>query len=125
MSDLEFPTLSRLPDGEKFKLSSPNASKEGKDTDGGYWITRPRFTRRPPKSFKFSYTDISDDDKATLLDFWEDKAKGSSVAFNWTDPSTGLIHNVRFGKGVELEFDRTGYGPINRWDTNELTVTEV
>lgn len=125
MASLEFPNLSRKPDGETYGVSSPNPSKEGNDTDGGYWMTRPKYTRKPPRSFKFKFTDLSQADHDALLDFWETKAKGSSVAFLWRNPADKKQYNVRFGKGMSLTLDRTGYGPINRYDSGEITLTEV
>jgi hypothetical protein len=119
-----FPTLSKHPDAESFKISVPNPSKDGQDTDGGYFITRPKYTRRPPRSFKFQYKDIGQADRVTLEAFW-DQVKGSSVAFNWTDPTTNVLHNVRFGKGTTLEISRYGMGLNHRYDTNEITLTEV
>lgn len=124
MPTLDFPTLSMKPDGESYRLSAPNPSKDGEQTDGGYWITRPRYTRKPPRSFSFKFVDISQADRDELLAFWED-VKGSSVAFNWRDPTDDALYNVRFGKGFELEFSRTGHGTNHRYDTNEIKLTEV
>ena len=124
MADLEFPNLSIKPDGETYKVKVPNPSKEGSDTDGGYFITRPKYTRKPPRSFSFVFKDLSQNDRDTLEAFW-DRVKGSSVAFNWREPTNGKLFNVRFGKGLELEFSRVGIGTNHRYDTNEITLTEV
>jgi hypothetical protein len=112
-------------DGESYKASTPNPAIDDQQTDGGWWITRPKFTRAPSRSWKFKFTDISQADKDTLENFFRNTVKGSSVVFTWTDPSDNQVHSVRFGKGYNLEFTRTGYGPINRYDTNEMTLTEV
>lgn len=125
MPTLDFPTLSKKPDGESFKLKVPNPAKEPEDTDGGYSITRPKYTRKPPLTFTFAFKDISQADRDTLLTFWREIVKGSSVAFNFRDPTNGVLHNVRFGKGYELEFKRVGFGSNHRYDTNDIVLTEV
>lgn len=122
--ELTFPTLSIQPDASTFKVSIPNPAKEPESTDGGYMFTRPKFTRRPAKTFSFKFVDIGQQDRNALTNFWE-TTKGSSVAFNWRDPTSGTLHNVRFGKGMTLEFVRTGVGTNHRYDTNEITLTEV
>lgn len=124
MADLEFPTLSIGPDGESYKVSIPNAAKEPNDTDGGYMFTRPKFTRRAARTFSFSFKDLSQADVDTLEAFWF-QTKGSAVAFNWRHPIKGTLHNVRFGKGMTLEFSRVGIGFNHRYDTNEIQLTEV
>lgn len=122
---MDFPTLSQKPDGETFKVSIENPAIEPQNTDGGYLITRPKYTRAPPRTFMFQFSDISQDDRTTLDTFFSTQAKGSSVAFDWADPTSGTVYNVRFSKGFILEFDRTGYGSNHRYDTNMISLTEV
>lgn len=122
---VDFPTLSMRPDGTSFKVSIPNPSIESEETDGGYFNTRPRYTRRPPKTFTFKFTDIGQDDRDTLDHFFSEVVKGSSVIFNWTDPTNGAVHQVRFSQGFKLEFIRTGVSFNHRYDTNEISLTEV
>ena len=124
MTDLVFPTLSIQPDALSFKVSIPNAAKEPQETDGGYMFTRPKFTRRAARTFSFKFKDLSQADKAALEGFWF-QTKGSAVAFNWTEPTTGAVHNVRFGKGMTIEFQRSGVGFNHRYDTNDIQLTEV
>lgn len=119
-----FPTLSLLPDGATYSVDQENPAMEGQDTDGGYWVTRRRYTRTPPKSFSFSFSHINATDVATLQNFWN-TVGGSSSAFNWINPVTGLTYNVRFGKGMKLEFKRTGYGSNHYYDSSTITLTEV
>lgn len=122
----DFPTLSKKPDGESYKEETDNPSIDPEGTDGGYFITRPRYTRTPPTTFRFRFRDISLADKGILDTFWKTTVKGSSVGFNWTNPVTGTVHNVRFGKEMKkIEFERTGYGTNHRFDTGEIILTEV
>lgn len=122
---VDFPTLSMRPDGLSFRVSIPNPSIESEETDGAYFNTRPRYTRRPPKTFRFKFTDLGQDDRDTLDDFFSNVVKGSSVIFNWTDPTNGSVHQVRFSPGFKLEFARTGVSFNHRYDTNEISLTEV
>lgn len=119
-----FPTLSMKPDGETLRIQLENPAIESEMMDGGYYITRPRYTRTPPRTFLFQFTDISEADKNTLMAFW-DGVKGSSYAFNWVNPTTGVTHNVRFSKGLTLEFIRVGIGTNHRYNTSEISLTEV
>lgn len=122
--ELFFPTLSIQPDASTLKIAIPNPAKEPESTDGGYMFTRPKFTRRPAKTFSFKFQDLGQADRDILEQFW-DRVKGSSVAFNWRDPTNNKLHNVRFGKGMSLEFMRTGVGMNSRYETNEIQLTEV
>jgi hypothetical protein len=122
---VDFPTLSMRPDGLSFKVSIPNAAIESDETDGGYYSTRPRYTRRPPKTFRFKFTDIGQADRDVLDTFFSTTVKGSSLIFNFTDPTNGTVHQVRFSKGFQLEFVRTGVASNHRYDTNEISLTEV
>ncbi len=123
-----FPTLSIKPDGLSLEVKSPNPAFEGQNTDGGYWITRRKYTRTPPKSYIFDLTPLTNDDKNTLLTFWN-TVGGSSAIFNWTNPQDGLTYSVRFGKGYELSFKRLGGGTsasgIHYWEVNGMVLTEV
>jgi len=121
----EFPTLSIGFDSTSYKVSRANPAYEGEDTDGGYVVgSRPRYTRSPPRTFTFKFVNVSHADRVTLEAFWE-TVKGSSVIFQWRDPTTAVLHDVRFTKGMMLEFERTGYGTNHRYDTGTVSMTEV
>ncbi len=119
-----FPTLSIGLDASTFQETSENTAVSGGDTEGGYVYTRARHTRRPRRSFMFSFTDISDNDKSTLQTFWDDR-QGGSGAFNWTHPVSSTVYNVRFDIEMELEFERAGYGNNHRWNSSTITLKEV
>jgi hypothetical protein len=124
---MNYPALSMLPDGDTLNQQDDNPALEGQDTDGAYFITRPRYTRTPPRTFMFAYSDLSKADRDTLSDFFRTSAKGSSVAFNWTHPVTAEVINVRFSKGFKLETTRWGGGAgnLSRYKTNTISITEV
>jgi phage-related protein len=100
------------------------AVKEG-EMDGGYVVSRPRFTRTPRRMFSFKHVDISDADKQTLANFWAAR-RGSAGAFNWVHPISGVTINVRFSSDMgKMRFNRAGYGTNHRWDSEEIILKEV
>lgn len=118
-----YPTNIRILDAATFKESSEDVALSLNETDGGYAISRPKFTRRPRRTFSWRYVEMRDADKAALLAFWE-LVKGRSNAFNWQHPVSGTIYNVRFGD-MEMSFSRAGYGPINLWQSDTIVIKEV
>lgn len=119
-----YPTLSYDFDATSFKESSENPVIPPSSTEGGYTITRPRFTRRPRRTFMFRHLGISEADRLTLQNFWDDHY-GGSLAFNWTHPVTSVVYNVRFDPQMTMDFDRIGFGTNHRYDTGTITLKEV
>ena len=91
-------------------------------TDGGYEMTRARYTRAPRKTFTTGYTSIKDADKALLEAFWQ-AHQGGSLAFTWTDLTTGVEETVRFTEQA-LKFNYVGRGNSHRWDI-DLSIKQV
>ncbi|KAA5604428.1 hypothetical protein F1188_16350 [Roseospira marina] len=123
------PALQARLDAKKFEQTHQDPAMRA-ETEGGYVITRPRFTRRPRRSWTLGLTNIYDDDKATLEAFWNE-VRGGSTAFDLTLPITGEVVPVRFADGSTMKFEYTGsilqddgvHG--GRWDVSGLTVQEV
>jgi len=119
----DYPTLSKDIDASSFSQESENLAV-ATETDGGYVITRSKFTRRPRRVFMFKHTDISEAERNTLQDFW-DARKGGVGAFDWTHPVTLVVYNVRFSPEMKLKFSRSGYGTNHRWDSSDIELREV
>jgi len=120
-----YPVLSLQLDAISLKQESLNTALPAKNTDGGYTITRAKNTRRPRRLFSFKHKNISPADKTLLEDHWN-AMMGSSQAFNWTNPDTSEIINVRFDSGMDkITFERQGYGSNSRWNTGTITLKEV
>lgn len=119
----DYPTFSKELDASSFKESSENPV-HADEMEGGYVVTRAKFTRAPRRAFMFKHADLSNAEKDSLQSFWNDR-KGGAGAFNWTHPVSGQTINVRFAPDMELEFERTGYGTNHRWDSSEITLREV
>lgn len=110
----DFPNLSKGQDAKYYSEKLSDVARKA-ETEGGYEITRPRFKRRPRKIFSTGFTNISNDDKLILENFWN-QVYGGSSAFNWTNPINQTVILVRFDE--ELDFKYAGIGGIHRWDVS-------
>ena len=74
------------------------------ETEGGYEITRPRYTRRPRRTYVTGWSYISSAEKATFDAFW-DQMRGGAGAFMWKRPTDGQEILVRFtGNKPSVEY---------------------
>lgn len=138
--------LTRPMDRKHYSLSVANPAV-ATESEGGYVITRPRFTRRPRRTWTFGYTDISTSDKARIEQFYNDML-GGSMMFYWVDrhafegenwrrandrthiqygwapvTESAYTYLVRFVE--DLKFKEAGVGPHLRWDVPAIKITEV
>ena len=73
------------------------------DQEGGYQITRCRFTR-DRRFWEYEYPYYTAADKATLMTFERTTVRVGSTSFTWTNPLDSVSYTVRFGeKGVEYK----------------------
>lgn len=86
------------------------------NTDGGYELTRKRFTRPQLRRFKIGWTDLSDADYSTLKTFY-DSVETHSI-FQFTHPTTAVVYNVRFESPIEPKY--MGAGLFFRWNVNAI-----
>lgn len=112
---LAFPSLSVNPSYPLIEEWEDNTLRS--DFEGGYQITRPRFTRTRRK-FSIKYHFLSDGDK-TALETFLITVKGGADAFNWTHPMTNVVYTVRFEKPPQFS-----YVNYNIWRT-EFVLMEV
>jgi len=70
---------------------------KGQESEAGYSITRPRFTRNK-RSFKIFYNNVENSIYEQLVDFYENSAVGGAYNFNFTHPLTGVVYDVRFAE---------------------------
>lgn len=112
-----FPTLTSTfgwkPDSKDFTETVDNPAMSA-EMEGGYEITRPRFTRQPRRTFKCVYRQLTDADKALIDAHW-DTQKGGSLIFAWVHPKTGVTYDVRY-KSEKLEWKYVGINGYSRWD---------
>lgn len=93
-----------------------------KEMDGGYVVTRARYTRAPRKTFITGFTNISQADKVAFQNFWDSK-KGGSDSFTWADPITTTVYTVRFVG--QPDFKYVGMGSTYRWDITNVQLEQV
>ena len=91
-----FPTLTRKPQ-EGFEEEYEDSVLRS-DFEGGYEITRQKYTRMR-KSFKnLKWVGLNATDKTAMDTFVTTTVKGGADSFNWTHPVTNTVHVVRFVK---------------------------
>lgn len=100
-------------DSSKFALEYEDPSLQTK-MDGGYVVSRAKFTRPPRRTWTSGYTSISDTDRQTLANFYQ-AVMGGSIIFDWTCPQDKKVYQVRF-VGGSLKFRYVGMGTTQLWD---------
>lgn len=129
-----FPTFSngKLPDQATWEEEHEDPSQSSK-IEGGYVSSRPSFTRRPRKSFRFGYKNVSNTDKVAFEAFW-DAQFGGSTGFTWNHPFNGQSYTVRFvqatnGKPPIYKYAHYHQDPggavDHRWDITQIELQEV
>jgi phage-related protein len=120
----DFPVIHYL-DASSLAESREDPAISPAKMEGGYILSRPRFTRRPRRTWAFMFDLVSDAHKATLEGFW-DTVHGSSDMFNWTHPGTAEVIVVRFDPAMsKLKFSRIIPGAVGVWKTDTIILTEV
>lgn len=114
MSYSTFPTLANKPDSSKHSetVIDPTVRTE---MEGGYVVTRARFTRAPRKEWTIGYTYISDAEKQSIETFVASVRVGSAI-FNWTNPADNVTYLVRFKEPPNYSY--RGQGTYKRWDVS-------
>ena len=114
MTNPVFPTLSQGQDSKLYGIELEDTALKTQ-MDGGYVVSRAKHTRRPRRSFKTGFTFIPSADKLLLEGFY-DSVRGGSVIFDWTDPSTKVVYQVRFAE--KLSFAYEGVGSNQKWSVS-------
>lgn len=121
MADFPTVTLAGLEDSKHFTESSADPAKRY-EMDGGYTVTRPRYTRLPRKTWTTGFTDLTDAEKNNFVAFWESK-KGGSDSFTYLNPADATEYTVRFKGMPKIKY--TGMASLRRWDITEITLEQV
>lgn len=74
--------------------------------EGGYELTRPRFTRKGRKTFTTGFTEMSATDYETFMLFWEDF--GGSKSFTWYNQAEQKNYTVRFAEPPSFTYSGVG-----------------
>lgn len=120
MSNPVFPTLTARQDS-KFYEMTPEDPALRSEMEGGYVVSRPRHTRKPRRTFKTGFSSITQADYVKLTDFY-DTVRGGSMVFDWMDPVTEKVYQVRFAGAISFKY--VGMGPTKLWDV-QITLEQA
>lgn len=121
MANRVFPAaLAAIQDSQYFETDYEDKSIKG-EVDGGYLNVRPRHTRRPRRTFKTGFTEISQEHKELLESFYDEV--GCYLKFDYTDPTSGKLFTVRFDKPFAAKYK--GIGKTRLWNIQEVVLKEV
>lgn len=112
-------------DSQKFQETHKSDPAVSFESEGGWTMSRARFTRRPPVSYTLGFTDISDADKLALQALYDAVRGSSEIIEGWTHPTTGELKNVRFKQGSVPQYSYRGRGGNHRWDVSSVMIEEV
>lgn len=82
------------------------------EMEGGYVVSRARHTRPPRRTWTIGYTKMKHADKL-LLDAFYAQVRGGSTIFDWTNPETDTVHQVRLMGGYKPKYE--GIGATKMW----------
>ena len=96
MAKINFPDIA-LPDYPLKITREDNILRS--TTDAGYQITRQRYTRAR-KTYELTWKTMRQDDRDTLIDFFERRTANGSLPFYWINPIDDTRHQVRFTEPI-------------------------
>lgn len=118
-----WPTLSRGQDERQFGIDYEDVTMAS-EMEGGYVITRPRHTRRPRRTWKTGFTEMTDADRVAWESFF-DSVRGGSLSFEWPNPIDGQNYTVRLKSGETPSLEYVGRGGVHFWNIRNITLEEV
>jgi hypothetical protein len=119
----DFPPLccTAKPDTAKYSITGQDPAVRA-EMDGGYVVTRARYTRRPRREISLGFTNISESDRQCLLAFFEEMRGGSDM-FTFREWGTTDMITVRFKSVPTASYK--GVGQYKRWDYDGWVLEEV
>jgi hypothetical protein len=91
------------------------------EMEGGYVLSRPRFTGAPRRTWKTGFNNLSDTDKGTFEAFFA--IYGTYQEFDYNIPTGGGTVVVRFKQAPKYEYK--GFGSNFRWNIKDIYLEEV
>jgi len=92
------------------------------EIEGGWEVSRPRYTRAPARVITTGFTDITDAQKTLLFNYYA-AMRGGSASFSYLNPVSGETMTVRFAKPPKAEY--AGMGGTHRWDIKNIELKQV
>ncbi len=119
----DFPTveLEGIEDSKHFSVSQADPVKSA-EYDGGYRVTRPRYTRLPRKTFSTGFSDLTAAQYDSFTDFWDLKM-GGSLSFTYLNPADSITYTVRFMGQPKMKY--VGMGYLRRWEIVGISLEQV
>lgn len=95
------------------------------NSEGGWLISRARFTRRPPVVYTLGFTDLSEAEKDVIQTLYNDARGSSEIITGWVHPTSGQTLSVRFKQGSVPQYTYRGMRNNHRWDISGFMIEEV
>lgn len=112
-------------DSKKFKETVKEDPTISFEAEGGWAMTRPRYTRKPPRLFTLGFTDMSDAEKESIAALYETSRGSANIIAGWHHPVSGLEVAVRFKKGSVPKYAYKGMNGNHRWDISDVVLEEL
>ncbi len=106
-----FPTFGGKEDASKFGMEVEDAGMRS-EMEGGYVLTRPRFTRPPRRTWSTGFTSIDEVNFQAFVQFFNEY--GTYKGFTYVVPTTNENVNVRFSQKPTFKY--VGIGTTSMWD---------
>lgn len=122
MAEIDFPpALAARQDSSMYsRAQTDNTIKSSMES--GKIHTRPRTTRPPKKIFTTGFTDITQAEILAFESFFD--IVGTHQVFNWTDPTSIVTYEVRFGDKPPPA-DYIGMGGTHRYVIGPMTLQQA
>lgn len=119
----DFPTvaLAGLEDSKHFGVAQANPAKTS-EVEGGYTISRPRYTRLPRKTWTTGFSDLTDAEKDSFTAFWDTKMGGSD-SFTYLNPADAATYTVRFKGEPKIKY--VGMAALRRWEITDISLEQI
>lgn len=112
-------------DSSKFKETHREDPVINFEAEGGWVLTRPRYTRRPPVQYTLGFTNLSDEQKQAIEQLYNDARGSAEIITGWVHPVSKQSIPVRFKKGSVPKYTYRGKGGTHRWDVADIVLEEV
>lgn len=93
-----------------------------KEYEGGFVVTRPRYTRAPSTTITTGFTGISEANYRIIRGYWDTK-RGGSVSFSYIHPTTNATLTVRFAAPLKAKY--VGMGLTRLWNIQDIMLETV
>jgi len=112
-------------DSQKFQETHRADPAVSFESEGGWIMSRAKYTRRPPVIYTLGFTDISEAEKTIIQDLYAATHGSSDMITGWIHPTSGAVKNVRFKQGPIPQYSYKGRGNNHRWDVSGFMIEEV